>query len=85
MSVIATATSAVVGDPIQVGDTPVAFGLFMQPAKAPFAGKPGTANCVGQSVAAAAHHYGGLRAAARALSYARVAALQAAVTAYCHG
>jgi YVTN family beta-propeller protein len=85
VSVIATATNAVVGDPIQVGSSPAAFGLFIQPAKAPFAGKPGTANCGGQSVSTLARHYGGLSAAARALRYASVAALQAAVATYCNG
>jgi YVTN family beta-propeller protein len=47
VSVIDTATNAVVGPAIQIGPSsiPVAFGLFIQPAEAQFAGTPGQKNC----------------------------------------
>jgi hypothetical protein len=49
-----------------------------------FAGTPGYSNCHGQSVAALAQQDGGLRAAAQALGYTSVKALQDAITAFCH-
>ena len=68
VSVIDTATNTVVGSPIAVGDSPVAFGLFIQPELAiKFAGTPGKANCHGQSVSALARQYHGLNGAAAAL------------------
>src|SRR6266404_3936923 len=51
----------------------------------PFAGTPGTANCIATSVSALAKKYGGLNAAAAALDYAGVAALQNAIAAFCRG
>jgi len=51
----------------------------------PFAGTPGTANCIGTSVSALAKKYGGLNAAAAALGYPSVAALQNAIAAFCRG
>jgi hypothetical protein len=50
-----------------------------------FAGTPGKANCVGQSVSALATQYGGLNAAAASLDFATVAALQNAIMGYCGG
>ncbi len=50
-----------------------------------FAGTPGTPNCHGQSVSALAQTYGGLAAAAAALGYANVQALQNAIATYCAG
>jgi hypothetical protein len=50
-----------------------------------FPGTPGTANCLGQRVSALAGQYGGLNAAAAALGFASVAALQNAIMAYCGG
>ena len=85
MSVIATATNALVGSPITVGSHPTAFGLFIGPAKKPFAGTPGQDNCAGKSVSAVARHYGGLNAAATALGYASVADLQGAIRTFCNG
>ena len=85
VSAIDTATNKVVGDPILVGDFPVAFGRFIQPAPPPFAGTPGAANCAGQSLSAAARRYGGTSAAARALGYGSVAKLQTAIRAFCTG
>jgi uncharacterized repeat protein (TIGR03803 family) len=50
-----------------------------------FAGTPGKPNCHGKSVSALAQQYGGLNAAAAALGYPSVNALQDAITAYCGG
>ena len=50
-----------------------------------FAGTPGKSNCHGQSVSALARQYGGLNAAAAALGYADVSALQNAIIAFCGG
>jgi hypothetical protein len=48
-----------------------------------FAGTPGAANCVDQSVSALASKNGGLNRVAAALEYASVKALQNAISAYC--
>jgi hypothetical protein len=48
-----------------------------------FAGTPGAPNCHGTSIAALAQANGGLPAAAAALGFPSVAALQSAVAAYC--
>jgi hypothetical protein len=56
--------------------------VFAQPV---FAGTPGKASCHGQSVSALARQHGGLNAAAAALGYASVEALQNAILAYCEG
>jgi len=50
---------------------------------APFAGAPGAANCHGKSVSALAQTYGGLPAAASALGFSSVGALQNAIAAFC--
>jgi YVTN family beta-propeller protein len=83
VSVIATATNTVIGSPIPVGSFPVAFGVFIQPPPR-FAGTPGYSNCHSQSVALV-QLYGGLNAAAAALEYSSVKALQNAITTYCGG
>jgi len=49
----------------------------------PEAGTPGQANCHGESVAALAHQFGGLHAAASALGFSSVKALQEAFRAFC--
>jgi len=84
VSVIATATNTVVGSPIAVGNGPETFGQFIQPPPR-FAGTPGFSNCHGQSVAAFARQFGGLNAAAAALGFPSVRALQELITAFCHG
>ena len=81
MSVIAAATNTVTAT-IAVGGEPVAFGVFI--ARPIFAGTPGFSNCHGQSVAALAQEFGGLSAAATALGFPSVKALQAAIKAFCH-
>jgi len=58
---------------VQVPVTPVAS----------FAGTPGQANCHGKSVSALAKQYGGLDAAASALGYSSVQALQDAIREFC--
>lgn len=50
-----------------------------------FAGTPGRANCHDQSVSVLARQFGGLDAAAAALGFASVDALQSAVLAFCEG
>jgi YVTN family beta-propeller protein len=88
VSVISTATNTVTGSPIPVGTFPEAFGVFIQPAIPParkFAGTPGFSNCHGQSVAALAQQFGGLKAAAAALGFPSVQALQDAIKTFCRG
>jgi YVTN family beta-propeller protein len=81
VTVIDGMTYAILGT-IPVGSEPLAFGIFIQPAPR-FAGTPGKANCHGKSVSALARQYGGLNAAAAALAYPSVSALQNAIEAYC--
>ena len=50
-----------------------------------FAGTPGKPNCFGRSVSALARQYGGLNAAAEALGYPSVRALQQAIREFCEG
>jgi hypothetical protein len=76
VSVIDTATNMVTAT-IPVGSGPEAFGIFIQPAPR-FAGTPGKGNCYGESVSALVRQYRGLNAAAAALGYSSVKALQTA-------
>jgi hypothetical protein len=48
-----------------------------------FAGQPGAANCQGVSVSALSHQFRNIKAAASALRFPSVKALQAAITAFC--
>jgi uncharacterized repeat protein (TIGR03803 family) len=57
--------------------------VFKLAISANFNGIPGTPNCKAQSISFLAKKYGGLAAAARALGYPNVDALQNAVAAYC--
>jgi photosystem II stability/assembly factor-like uncharacterized protein len=50
-----------------------------------FAGTPGTPNCHGESVSALVHEFGGLKAAASALRFPSVQAVQDAIRAFCRG
>jgi YVTN family beta-propeller protein len=79
VSVIATATNTVVAV-LPVGNGPSAFGVFIQPR---FAGTPGNGNCPGESVSALAQTFGGLNAAAIALGFPTLQAMQTAVNAFC--
>jgi len=72
--------TAIVGGPLD--DSAGAAWVFAQPV---FAGTPGKSNCHGQSVSALARQFGGLNAAAAALGYADVSALQSAIMAFCEG
>jgi spore maturation protein SpmA len=67
-----------------VGPLPVAFGIFIQPSPR-FAGIPGHHNCYGKSVSALVRQYHGLNAAAAALGYHSVKALQTAIMEFCEG
>jgi hypothetical protein len=60
---------------------PFALGQFIQPLI--LAGKPGSANCRGQSVSALAQEFGGLAHAADTLGFASVSALQDTIKAFC--
>ena len=62
------------------GSGMVTFSAALAPV---FAGTPGKANCHGTSVSALARQHGGLNAAAEALHYPSVQALQDAITRYC--
>jgi hypothetical protein len=73
--------TAMVGGPSD--DSNGAAWVFAEPVV--FAGSPGKANCHGQSVAALAKQYGGLSAAAAALGFDSVSALQDAIMAFCGG
>jgi YVTN family beta-propeller protein len=79
VSVIDTATNTVAST-ITVAGGPSAFGIFIQPR---FARKRGSSNCFGQSVTALQATFGGLNAAAVALEFAGVGALQNDVSASC--
>jgi hypothetical protein len=50
-----------------------------------FAGDPGKASCMGSSMSALSHQYRSLRAAASALGFGNVKALQNAIRAFCKG
>ena len=70
VSVIDAATNTV------IATIPVAFGpIFIQPAPR-FAGVPGSNNCHAKSVSALATKFGGFPAAAAALGFSNVQALQ---------
>jgi YVTN family beta-propeller protein len=83
VSVIDTATNTVTAT-IPVGAGPTSLGLFIQPAPR-FAGTPGKANCYGKSVSALVRQYKDLHAAAAALGFPSVRALQNAILAFCEG
>ena len=80
VSVIDTGSNMVIGSAIAVGTAPVAFGIFIQPR---FAGTVGSPNCHGTTVSVLAKQHGGLPAAATALGFANVSALQNAIKAFC--
>jgi YVTN family beta-propeller protein len=82
VSVIATATDTVIAT-VPVGTSPFAWGVFIGPA--PFAGAAGYPNCHGKSVSALNRQFEGLPAAATALGYSDVRALQDAINVYCRG
>jgi YVTN family beta-propeller protein len=81
VSVIDTATNTVVGSPIPVGRSPWPTAIAIGPVT--FAGTPGFSNCRGQSGAALTQQYGSMNAAAAALGYPSVQALQSAIRTFC--
>jgi YVTN family beta-propeller protein len=83
VSVFDTATNTVITT-IPVGVEPIAFGIFIQPPPR-FAGTPGSTSCYGQSTSALTRVFGGLNAAAAALGYPNVPALQQTIMAFCEG
>jgi len=83
VTVVDTRTNATTAV-IPVGSFPISAGNFIQPLPR-FAGTPGKANCHSKSVSALAKQYGGLNAAASALWFASVKALQDAIEDYCEG
>jgi YVTN family beta-propeller protein len=82
VSVIATATNTVTAT-IPVGNAPGPVAISQSQSPPKFAGTPGFSNCQGQSVAALANQPGGIDAAAAALGYTSVKALQNAIKAFC--
>jgi YVTN family beta-propeller protein len=81
VSVIAAATNAVTKITDPSFSQPVGISII----RPIFAGTPQFSNCHGTSVAALAQKYDGLSAAAAALTFPSVKALQDAITAFCGG
>ncbi len=81
MAVSDDANTIIVGGPGDNGGVGAAW-VLAQPV---FAGTPGKANCFGGSVSALAAQFGDLNAAAAALGYPSVRALQDAILAPCAG
>lgn len=84
----------VAGDPVTIdqrgaprpdaNETVCDAGVYeFQDATPAFAGTPDEADCHGKSVSALSQQYGGLAAAASALGYPNVKALQSAIKAFC--
>jgi hypothetical protein len=81
VSISGDGSTAIVGGPFD-NNTVGAAWVYVQSV---FAGTPGKANCYGQSVSALARQFGGLNAAAAALGFTSVDALQNAILAFCSG
>jgi hypothetical protein len=81
VSLSGNGSTALVGGPYDIPDGGAAW-VYAEPV---FAGTPGKANCYGQSVAALVQQYGGLKAAAAALGFDSVEALQGAIQEFCVG
>jgi uncharacterized repeat protein (TIGR03803 family) len=60
-------------------------GFVVRPVRPVFADTPETPRCLGNSVSALARQYGGLNAAATALGYSSVRALQKDILEFCEG
>jgi hypothetical protein len=85
IDVIDPVTYTVNPNTIPVGNHPIAFGNFIQPAPL-FAGTPGQPNCVQVSIAALRNYFSGrLSIAARALGFPTVLSLRTAINAFCSG
>src|SRR5262249_46616972 len=74
-----------IGTDIIGGATPPTFNMAfsLTGETIPEAGTPGLPNCHGQSISALAHQFGGIHAAASALGFSTVAALQNGVALFC--
>jgi hypothetical protein len=74
-----------IGTDIIDGPTPPTFNMAFSLAgeTIPEAGTPGAANCHGDTVSALAHQFGGIHAAASALGFSSVRALQGGLKAFC--
>ena len=87
VSAIDTKTNTVIptGARLTGLERPVSFGVFIGPAPAQqrFTGTPGFSNCEGQSIAALDRQFRGRNAAAGALGFPDVQALENAVQAFC--
>jgi hypothetical protein len=71
-------------NPILIGGVQAGNGHIMITLVSPtFAGTPGAADCHGKSVSTLAQQFGGLSAAATAVGFANVVALQTAISAFC--
>ena len=81
VSISGDGSTAIVGGPFD-NNTVGAAWVYVQSV---FAGTPGKANCYSQSVSALARQFGGLNAAAAALGYRSVRALQNAIMEFCEG
>jgi hypothetical protein len=73
-----TALTAISGSPFAAGSEPISVAVRPQ-----FAGKPGETNCHGASISALAKQFGGLDAAAQAVGFVSVQAMQDAIRAFC--
>ena len=85
--VINAATNAVIGSPIPVGSFPISLGISIPiPVPLPpFGGTSWTAKLSRHVGLALAQQFGSLNAAAIALKFASVQALQNAITVFCAG
>jgi len=74
-----------IGTDIIDGATPPTFNMAfsLTGETVPEAGTPGQPNCHGQTISALAHQFGGINAAASALGFSSVQALQNAVKLFC--
>ena len=80
---IADASGNLYGTTFGTGTIPSFGTVFKLTLPATFVGKPGQANCNGQSITYFANTYGGMAGAAAALGYASVRDFQNAVASFC--
>ena len=78
-SISGDGSTAIIGGPDDNGSAGAVW-VF-----APFAGTPGAATCVGQSITTLVREFGGLNSAAAGTEFSSVRALQNAIMAYCDG
>jgi hypothetical protein len=85
VSLSSDGNTAIIGGPAggPAADAPPGAGAAW--VFAPFAGKPGTAKCHGQSIAMLVREFGGLNAAAAGVGFASIRTLQDAILGFCDG